>query len=251
VTTGQAPKKLVEAKDGSGIIGYKDTPILPWCGYHVHDPDRPVPPKVTPGLLGTEEKPATAPSDAVKLFNGKNLSKWEPSDWKIEDGELVAVSGNLSTKQAFGDCQLHVEWQTPDPPQGGIWDRGNNGVMLMGLFEIQIYDSYIEKLYPDGQAASVYGQTPPMVNACRKPGKWQSYDIIFFAPVFKDGKLEKEAYVTVLHNGLLVHHNQKIYGPTGHRILPDYNKPVSELGPLVLSAHNNPVRFRNIWIRPL
>jgi len=251
VTTGQEPTKLIEAKNGSGIIGYKDTPILPWCGYHVHDPDRPAPPKVTPGLLGIEEKTDTAPSDVIVLFNGTDLSKWKPSDWKIENGELIATSGELTTKQHFGNCQLHLEWQTPNPPQGHMFDRGNNGVMLMGLFEIQVYDSYTEKLYPDGQAASVYGQTPPMVNACRKPGQWQTFDIIFFAPVFKEGKLEKEAYVTVLHNGLLVHHNQKIYGPTGHRILPSYDKPIAEKLPLVLSAHNNPVRFRNIWIRPL
>jgi len=252
IASSQTQSKLVKAKDGSGIIGYKDTPILPWCGFHVHDPDRPAPPKVTPGLLGIEEKAGTAPSDTIKLFAGEtDLSKWKPSDWKVENGELIAVSGNLTTNQFFGDCQLHLEWQTPDPPQGHMFDRGNNGVMLMGLFEIQIYDSYTEKLYPDGQAASVYGQTPPMVNACRKPGQWQTFDIIFFAPVFRNGKLEKEAYVTVLHNGLLVHHNQKIYGPTGHRILPGYDKPIPEKGPLVLSAHNNPVRFRNIWIRPL
>lgn len=247
----QTQSKLVKAKDSSGIVGYKDTPILPWCGYHVHDPDRPAPPKVVPGRLGIDEKSGSAPSDAVVLFNGTDLSKWKSSDWKIENGELIAVSDNLTTSQAFGDCQLHLEWQTPDPPQGHMFDRGNNGVMLMGLFEIQVYDSYTEKLYPDGQAASVYGQTPPMVNACRKPGQWQTFDIIFFAPVFKEGKLEKEAYVTVLHNGLLVHHNQKIYGPTGHRILPNYDEPIAEKLPLSLSAHNNPVRFRNIWIRPL
>jgi hypothetical protein len=251
IASSQTQSKLVKAKDGSGIIGYKDTPILPWCGFHVHDPDRPAPPKVTPGILGIDEKAGTAPSDAVKLFNGNNLSKWKSSDWKIENGELIAVSGNLTTIQSFGDCQLHLEWQTPNPPQGHMFDRGNNGVMLMGLFEIQIFDSYTEKLYPDGQAASVYGQTPPMVNACRKPDQWQTFDIIFFAPGFKNVKLEKEAYVTVLHNGLLVHHNQKIYGPTGHRILPSYDKPIAEKLPLVLSAHNNPVRFRNIWIRPL
>ena len=249
-TAAQDAPKLVKAKDGSGIIGYKDTPLLPWCGYRVHDPDRPAPPKVTPGRPGQDER-AVAPSDAIVLFNGADLSKWRPSDWKIEDGELIAVSDNLTTTQAFGDCQLHLEWQAPDPPQGGIWDRGNNGVMLMGLFEIQIYDSYTAKIYPDGQAASIYGQTPPMVNACRKPGQWQSYDIIFFAPVFKDGKLERPAFVTVFHNGLLVHHNQKIYGPTGHRILPKYDKPIPEKLPLSLSAHNNPVRFRNIWLRLL
>lgn len=248
---GQSNTKLVKAKDGSGIIGYKDTPILPWCGYHVHDPDRPAPKKVIPAAPDVTEKLGQAPSDAIVLFDGKNLSQWQASDWKIENGELIAVSEELQTKKPFGDCQLHLEWMAPDPPQGGIWDRGNNGVMLMGLFEIQIYDSYTEKLYPDGQAASVYGQTPPMVNACSKPGQWQSYDIIFYAPVFKSGKIEKPAYVTVLHNGVLVHHNQKIYGPTGHRILAQYTKPIPEKLPLSLSAHNNPVRFRNIWIRPL
>lgn len=250
-TTAQVLAKLIKAKDGSGILGYKDTPILPWCGYHVHDPDRPAPKKVTPGPPSTQEKVGTAPSDAVVLFDGKDLPQWKPSDWKIENGELIAVSGNLTTRQAFGDCQLHLEWQAPDPPRGHIFDHGNNGVMLMGLFEIQVFDSYTTRLYPDGQAASVYGQTPPMVNACRKPGRWQTYDIVFFAPIFKDGKLEKPARVTVFHNGLLVHHNQEIYGPTGHRILPKYEKPIPEKLPLSLSAHNNPVRFRNIWIRPL
>ena len=113
IASSQIRSKLVEAKDGSGIIGYKDTPILPWCGYHVHDPDRPAPPKVTPGLLGIDEKAGTAPSGAVKLFNGTDLSKWKPSDWKSENGELIAVSGELTTKQSFGDCQLHLEWQAP------------------------------------------------------------------------------------------------------------------------------------------
>ena len=250
-TTGQDEPKLFKAKDGSGIIGYKDTPILPWCGYRVHDPDRPAPAKVTPAPPDTSGETGTAPSDAIILFDGTDLSQWHSSDWKIENGELIAVSDELTTKQSFGDCQLHIEWQAPDPPRGEIWDRGNNGVNLMGLFEIQIYDSYTEKLYPDGQAASVYGQTPPLVNACRRPGQWQSYDIIFFAPVFKSGKLEEAAYVTVLHNGVLVHHNQKIYGPTGHRILPEYDKPLPDKLPLSLSAHDNPVRFRNIWLRPL
>jgi len=247
IMRGQDPTKLVKAKDGSGIVGYKDTPILPWCGYHTHDPDRPAPPKVTPGRPTSP----TAPSDAVVLFDGKDLSKWQPSDWKIENRELIAVTGELATKQSFGDCQLHIEWQTPNPPQGDDWNHGNNGVMLMGLFEIQVFDTYTTPLYPDGQAASVYGQTPPMVNVCRKPGQWQSYDIIFFAPVFKGDKLEKPAYVTVLHNGVLVHHNQQIYGPTGHRILAKYDKPIPAKLPFSLSAHNNPVRFRNIWIRPL
>ena len=158
--------ELVKAKDGPGIIGYKDTPILPWCGYHVHDPDRPAPKKVTPAQPGTQEKVSTAPSDAVALFDGKDLAQWKPSDWKIENGELIAVSGNLTTKEPFGDCQLHIEWMVPDPPQGSIWDRGNNGVMLMGLFEIQIYDSYTTKICPDGQAAD--GQSRNWLRAARQ-----------------------------------------------------------------------------------
>lgn len=237
--------ELVKAKDGSGIVGYKDTPVLPWCGYHVHDPDRPAPPKVTPG------RRRGAPSDAVVLFNGDDLSQWNASDWKVEDGELIAVSGELTTKASFGDCQLHLEWQAPNPPVGEDWDHGNNGVMLMSLFEIQVFDTYTTLLYPDGQAASVYGQTPPLVNVCRAPGQWQTYDIIFFAPVFEKDKLVKPAYVTVLHNGVLVHHNQQIYGPTGHRIMPKYDEPIPAKQPFSLSGHNNPVRFRNIWIRPL
>ncbi len=242
--------KLIYADDGSGIPGYKDTPIQPWSGYHVHDPDRPAPEKITPGQPGRQEQAWTAPSDAIVLFDGTDLSRWEPSEWQIENGELIATEGVLRTRQAFGDMQLHLEWQTPDPPQGDKFNRGNNGVNLMGLFEIQIFDSYTEKLYPDGQAASVYAQTPPLANACREPGAWQSYDIIFSAPVYKFGKLIEPARVTVLHNGVLVHHNQKIYGETGHRILPYYRTRV-EKGPLELLAHHNPVRFRNIWVRPL
>ncbi len=137
-----ATAELVKAKDGSGIPGYKDTPILSWCGYHVHDPDRPAPPKVTPG------RRRGAPSDAVVLFDGDDLAQWQDSDWKIEDGALIAISGALTSKEAFEDCQLHLEWQAPDPPVGGEWDRGNNGVMLMELFEIQIFDTYTTPLYP-------------------------------------------------------------------------------------------------------
>jgi hypothetical protein len=237
--------EVVKARDGSGIPGYKDTPIQPWSGYHVHDPDRPAPRRVQPGAAGG------APSDAIVLFDGIDLSKWQDSQWTVENREIVAGPGNLTTKESFGDCQLHLEWQAPDPPVGSDWDHGNNGVMLMGLFEIQIFDTDTTPLYPDGQAASVYGQTPPLVNACRGPGQWQTYDIIFYAPVFKDGKLISPARVTMLHNGVLVHHNQEIYGPTGHRILAKYDQPIEPKRPLTLSGHNNPVRFRNIWIRSL
>jgi hypothetical protein len=239
--------ELVYARDGSGVYGYQDTPVLPWCGFRVHDPDRPAPPRVDPGPAGP---PAPAPADAVVLFDGKDLAQWEPSDWKLVDGCIEAASGTLATKQSFGNFQLHLEWMAPNPPRGPWYDRGNNGVLLLGLYEIQIFDSWTEKLYPDGQAAAIYGQTPPRVNACRPPGEWQSYELVFSAPVFENGKLAQPARVTLFHNGLLVHLQAEIKGETGHRILPEYRRQLTR-GPLVLSGHNNPVRFRNLWIRPL
>jgi hypothetical protein len=242
---------LVKAANGSGVVGYKDTPVLPWCGFHVHDPDRPEPKRIDPGNAGTQPQAWTAPSDAIVLFDGKDLSKWQPSDCKVENGYIEASdTGVLTTKDEFGSMQLHLEWMTPDPPRGDFFNRGNNGVFLLGLYEIQIFDSYNEKLYPDGQAAAIYGQTPPRVNVSRKPGVWQTYDIVFTAPQFDGNKLAEPARVTMFHNGVLVHLNEPIRGETGHRTLPEYRQKVSR-GPLVLSGHHNPVRFRNIWIRPL
>jgi hypothetical protein len=238
---------LVYARDGSGVYGYKDTPVLPWCGYHVHDPDRPEPPRVDPG---PPPPPAPIPADAIVLFDGGDLSQWESSEWRVVDGEIEALAGNLTSQQQFGDIQLHVEWLAPADFEGPWYDRGNNGVMLMGLYEIQIFDSYNEKLYPDGQAAAIYGQTPPLVNVTRPPGQWQTFDIIFNAPRFEGEQLVEPAYITMFHNGVLVHRNEKIHGETRHRALPEYRRKVSN-GPLVLLGHNCPVRFRNIWVRPL
>ncbi len=246
-----APKHtLVYAKDGSGVFGYKDTPVQPWSGFHVHDPDRPAPRKVEPGLPGREDQAGTPPSDAVVLFDGGHLDAWKPADWKIEDGAAVAMAKPLVSKESFGDCQIHLEWATPNPPEGSLMNRGNNGVYIMGLYEVQIFESYAEKIYPDGQAAAVYGQTPPLVNACRKPGQWQLFDIVFLAPRFEGDELKGPARLTVLHNGILVHHNQEVHGRTMHSKLPDYDNRATE-GPLVLGAHRNPVRFRNIWVRRL
>ena len=226
--------------------------------WKIHDMSRPQPPIITPGEASTQDRPGRPPSDAIVLFDGKDLSQWEgakggPAKWQVENGyfEVVAKTGDIHTRQAFGDCQLHVEWASPDPPHGEDQDRGNSGVYLMSTYEIQVLDSYQNKTYADGHAAAVYGQYPPLVNAMRPPGQWQTYDIIFYAPVFKDGKLVSPARITMLHNGVLVHHNQEIYGPTGHRILAKYDKPIEPKRPLVLAGHNNPVRFRNIWIRPL
>jgi hypothetical protein len=238
---------LAHAKDGSGVYGYKDTPKLPWCEYLVHDPDRPAPKRINPGPA---PQPAPAPSDAIVLFDGKDPSKWEKNDWKLVDGCIEAVSGNLTTKESFGNCQIHLEWLAPAGFEGPWYNRGNNGVMLMGLYEIQIFDSFNEKIYPDGQAAAIYGQTPPLVNACRPPGEWQSFDIVLTAPRFEAGKLAQPARITMFHNGALVHLNEVIHGETGHRILPEYQHKISQ-GPLALGAHSCPVRFRNIWVRPL
>jgi Domain of Unknown Function (DUF1080) len=241
---------LVQAEDGSGVFGYKDTPKLPFCDYLVHDPDRPAPKRVAPGPPAA---PVSPPADAIVLFDGKDLSKWQDPETKcrLVDGCIEAVGGgNLTTKESFGSCQIHLEWMAPANFQGPWYNQGNNGVMLMGRFEIQVFDSYNVKIYPDGEAAAVYGQTPPLVNVCRKPGEWQTYDIVFTAPVFDGDKLAQPARVTMFFNGVLVHLNQEIYGETGHRILPEYKQKTST-GPLALANHSCPVRFRNIWLRPL
>lgn len=240
--------ELVFAKDGSGVYGYKDTPKLPWCQWLVHDPDRPNPRKVDPGPAAP---PAPIPADAIVLFDGKDASQWESApDWKVQDGCLIAGNSHFATKQSFGDMQLHLEWMGPANFDGPWYNRGNNGVMLMGLFEIQIFDSYNEKIYPDGACGAIYGQTPPLVNVTRPPGQWQSYDIFFSAARFEGEKLVSPARVTVVQNGVLVQLNEEIHGETGHRILPEYKHKVSQ-GPLALGGHGCPVRFRNIWLRKL
>ena len=173
--------------------------------------------------------------------------------WVAPDGWVEAGEGSLVTKQAFGDCQLHVEWMAPTEPPPHLTSRGNSGVILMGQYEIQIWDSHpshAEQIYPDGQAASIYGQTPPRVNACRAPGEWQSFDIVFTAPVFEGEKLARPAFVTMFHNGVLVHLNQQIMGPMAHAQIIPYSPHPAKL-PLVLQGHGSPVRFRNVWIRPL
>ncbi|MFB3920436.1 MAG: DUF1080 domain-containing protein [Terriglobia bacterium] len=226
--------------------------------WKIHDTTRPHPPIITPGTASTQEKPGTPPSDANVLFDGKDLSKWQtatgqPAKWKVENGymEVVAKSGPIQTKESFGDCQLHVEWASPDPPHGEDQDRGNSGVFLMGLYEIQVLDSYQNVTYADGQASAVYGQYPPLVNASRPPGQWQTYDIIFHGPRFdKDGKLLRPARVTVMHNGVLTQDNVELTGPTAHKARPPYEPGPDKL-PLSLQDHNHPVRYRNIWIREL
>jgi hypothetical protein len=238
-------------------LGYDDTPVLPDIGYRVHDGSRPQPRIVTPGTASTQEKPGAPPSDAVILFDGRNLSNWvaqsgEEARWKVENGymEVVPGTGDIQTREHFGDCQLHLEWAAPTLVKGESQGRGNSGVFLMGLYEIQVLDCYDNPTYPDGTTAAIYGQYPPLVNACRKPGEWQTYDILWLGPRFEGDKLTCPACVTVLHNGVVAHHATTLQGPTQHRQLAVYT-PHPPVGPLRLQDHGDLVRFRNIWYRPL
>lgn len=225
--------------------GPTDAPLLPGQRWRVHDAARPAPPVVTPGEGGAP------PSDAVVLFDGLDQDAWTGGPWKLEDGALVVNgSGTLATKERFGDCQLHLEWATPGVARGTSQGRGNSGVFLMGLYEVQILDSSANATYADGQAAALYGQHPPDVNASRGPGAWQTYDIFFRAPRFEGGALAEPAVVTVVHNGVLVHHARELLGATRHKQVAEYEAHAEEL-PLELQDHGDPVRFRNIWIRRL
>lgn len=253
--------QLLAADPKAYPTGYTDTPYLPGDRWRVHDDARPRPRIVEPGTANMAAKPGNAPSDAVVLFDGSDLSQWvqrgrggkmlEPA-WKVENGyiEIAPGTGSLMTKEKFGDVQLHIEWATPAEPRAASQGRGNSGVMLMALYEIQVLDSYDNISYADGQAGAIYGQYPPLVNASRKPGEWQTYDIVFEAPRFEDGELAKPAYVTVFHNGVLLHHRKEMMGPMRHRAPSEYKAHPAEL-PLLLQGHGNPVRYRNIWIRPL
>jgi hypothetical protein len=206
----------------------------------------PEPKVITPGK--TDDAP---PSDAIVLFDGKDLSKWNGGEkWQINDGVATVRGSGIETKQSFGDCQLHIEWASPERVSGSGQGRGNSGVYLMGHYEIQVLDSYKNDTYPDGSAGALYKQSPPMVNACRQPGEWQTYDIFFTAPRFKDGKLAKPGYVTVMHNGVLIQNHTEIEGTTAWDRAPAYEPHAAKL-PLHLQDHGNPVRYRNIWIREL
>lgn len=234
-------------------LGYQDTPIIPGTKWHVHDGERPQPRIITPG-----KAVGAPPSDAIVLFDGKNLNQFKENpapkpNWTVENGEAISVkgSGYLETNAEFGpDLQLHVEWAAPVPASGTGQGRGNSGIFLLGRYEIQVLDSYENKTYPDGQAAALYGQMPPLVNASRPPGEFQTYDILFTGPRFEDGKLKTPGYVTVMHNGVVVQNHVEILGGTGHKSLAKY-VPHGEKGPIKFQDHGNPVRFRNIWVREL
>ena len=202
------------------------------------------PPIVTPG-----QKCGDAPSDAVILFDGKDLSAWKGAEsWKVEDGAMVVGKQMIESKEAFGDCQLHIEWSAPTPPVGESQDRGNSGVFF-GPYELQALDTYENKTYFDGQAAAIYKQTPPMANAMRAPGEWNVYDIVWTAPRFNDdGSLKSPAYVTVLHNGVVVQNHFELLGNTPFHQPPSYVRHDVKQ-PIRLQDHGNPVKFRNIWVR--
>jgi hypothetical protein len=223
----------------------------------IHSTSRPQPPVVDPGPF---RGPASPPSDAVVLFDGRSLDNWraaddstKPARWRVRDGymEVVPGTGWIATRQGFGDVQLHVEWMTPAPPSGEGQNRGNSGIFLMERYEVQVLDSYRNTTYPDGQAGAMYGQYPPLVNASRPPGEWQTYDIVFLAPRFDgSGRLVRPARVTVFHNGVLVQNAATLTGPSAHRERPSYSAHAEAL-PLSLQDHGQPVRYRNIWVRPV
>jgi len=241
----------------SGPVFYGDAPDdhHPWA---IHDRNRPQPKVVAPGTFSSAQQPGQPPADAVVLFDGTDLSKWEstkegnpPARWLVKDGYMeVTQTGDIRTKEKFGDCQLHVEWAAPKRVEGESQGRGNSGIFLMGLVEIQVLDSYNNVTYADGHAASVYGQYPPLVNALRPPGEFQVYDIVFRRPIYRDGQVLDPGYVTVFVNGVLAQDHAVLEGPSGHmgRTKP---RPFPDTGPLELQDHGNPVRYRNIWYRPL
>lgn len=205
----------------------------------------PEPAVIDPGPVGGP------PSDAIVLFDGKDLSQWHGGDkWVIEDGVATSKGGDIRTKASFGDCQLHLEWASPEKVVGKSQGRGNSGVFLGNQYEVQILDSFDNKTYVDGQAAALYKTKPPLVNACRKPGEWQTYDIIYNAPRFDEHKtIVKPGYITVLHNGVLVQNHTEILGETAYDS-PPILKPHGA-APIRLQFHGNPVRFRNIWLREI
>lgn len=233
-------------------LGYDDTPFINGMPYRVHDSSRPQPRIVTPGT-----PPTAAPSDAIVLFGGTDLSGWvkvngEAPAWGLHGDymEVVPGSGNIRTKEQFGDCQLHLEWAAPEVVKGEGQGRGNSGVFLMGIYEIQVLDNFENPTYPDGTNGAIYGQYPPLVNACRAPGEWQTYDILWQAPRFEGEALASAARVTVIQNGVVLHHATELKGPTTHKDTSDY-KAHPATGPLELQDHGDLVRFRNIWYRAL
>lgn len=225
--------------------------------YKVHDMSRPQPPVVDPGTPSSQAKAGTAPADAVVLFDGTNLSKWRAGNgdaaWKVVDGviEVAAGTGSLITREFFGDCQFHIEWMVPTSLEPDGQKGCNSGVFFMEMYEVQILHSNGNETYPDGMAGSLYGQYPPLVNACRPQGEWNTYDITFTAPRFNDnGSVKTPAYCTVLFNGVVVQNHVEFFGRTAHMRPAAYSKHPDRL-PISIQDHGDKLRFRNIWVRPL
>jgi hypothetical protein len=251
------PNGAPPASAGDDIRGYNDTPQLPGQPWKVHDMARPRPPKVAPAPYVNE----APPSDAIVLFDGKDLSQWATPGrggaigdprWKVENGyiEIVPRTGRLQTKASFGDCQLHVEWMIPKESTGSGQGIGNSGIELMTRYEIQVLESNENLTYADGGAGAIYGVWPPLVNPARPKNEWNVYDIFFEAPRFEGDKVVKPAYVTLLFNGVLAQNHKDYLGTTIWRQVAHYTPHPAEQ-PLSLQDHSQPVRFRNIWIRKL
>lgn len=254
---------VVQEKNDKGEM--EDVHYMTIDGIMVHEKDpaiQPPPPVVTPGTASTANKAGSAPSDAVVLFDGKDLANWtsdkegEETKWIVKDGAMQPTkdSGMIRSKQEFGSCQLHVEFATPSKVEGEGQGRGNSGVFLMGKYEVQVLDSYENSTYPDGQCAALYGRAVPLVNACRKPGEWQTYDIVFHRPIFDAaGQVTKRATFTVIQNDVLVLDHVELSGGNGwlgSHAVTDY-EPHGDKGPIEFQDHGNPVVFRNVWVREL
>jgi hypothetical protein len=230
------------------LDGFKDTPMQPDGKWHIHDPDRPQPPVAEPKYDG---KPVPAPKDAIVIFDGKETDELVNKTWPIADGVMTVGKGSQLTKRAFGDMHLHVEILIPlSCVKGWGQSQGNSGIFLMDTYEIQVLNCWGNRTYPDGTTGALYGQVPPLVNACKKPGEWQCYDIDFTAPVFKDNKMVSPAVVTVHLNNVLVQDKSAYLGASTWRKLPEY-RPHPAQKPFSLQAHGNPVQYRNIWVTPL
>ncbi|TAE77163.1 MAG: DUF1080 domain-containing protein [Verrucomicrobia bacterium] len=238
---------------GADGVGVKPgTPEIPGTAWQVHDGTRPQPVVVeTAGALSVK-----APSDAKVLFDGSSLDAWtaggdKPAPWIVKDGVMIANQADIRTKESFGPMQLHLEWRIPAGREVNGQSGGNSGVFLMGMYEVQVLQSHTNRTYPDGTAGALYGQTPPLVNATAPQGEWQSYEILFHPPKYEGGKVAEPATVTVIQNGVVLHHSRRYMGPTQHRQVATYPENHPATGPIGLQFHGDPIEFRNIWVRPI
>ena len=256
----QAVHWLGSADADEGPDWHKGLPQQYESKYLVHDDNRP-----KPAIVASGAAPGAPPSDAIILFDGKSLDAWEkdidprkesqPAKWTIENGYAeLNNSGSIRTKRAFGDCQFHIEWANPAKTEKKSQGRGNSGIFFMKNYEVQILDNYDNETYADGYAGSLYGQRPPLANACRKPGEWQVYDIVFRAPRFDGDKLVERARATVFHNGVVVQNDGEFFGRTVWRGRATYDRKAhGDTAPISLQDHGDKqkMRYRNIWVRPL